>query len=106
MIITGGHFTSGVQLIQSGSPLEIVDTPVFNATSENNWAGVTQSGSPAQVGNYLVFTGTQSLTTDSIATNTLTNDDYTYEFWLRTASGNGGALLTKNVVGGYTVSAI
>lgn len=106
MLITGGSFTSGVLLQKSSPPLTIVSTPVFNATSENNWAGVTRTGSPTQVGNYLVFTGTQSLTTDSIATNTLANDDYTYEFWLRTAPGNGGALLTKNGVGGYTVSAI
>jgi hypothetical protein len=84
----------------------IVSTPVFNATSENNWANLTRSGSPTQTGNYLVFTGTQSLTTDSIATNTLANDDYTYEFWLRTAPDNGGALLTKLATGGYTVSAI
>jgi hypothetical protein len=106
MKITGGHFTSGVRLIQYGSPPEIVDTPVFNATSENNWAGVTRTGSPVQTGNYLEFTGTEYLTTDTIDTTTLTNNDYTYEFWVRTTGNNSGALLTKIGEGGYTVSAV
>jgi hypothetical protein len=110
MLITGGLFTSGVRLQQyvaSAAP-SIVNTPVFNATSTNNWEGVSLINSPTlREGKYLEFTGSpQALTTDYINTSTLTNDDYTYEFWLRTAPGNGGALLTKQGVGGYTVSAI
>jgi hypothetical protein len=88
-------------------PLEPVSGYLFNATSITNWAGVTASGSPAlRESKYLEFTGTQSLTTDGIQISTLTNNDYTYEFWLRTAPGNGGALLTKYGTGGYTVSAV
>ena len=109
MLITGGLFTSGVQLQQyvaSAAP-PIVSTPLFNATSENDWTGVTVINSPTlREGKYLEFTGSQALSTDYIDTGTLINDDYTYEFWLRTAPGNGGALLTKLAVGGYTVSAI
>jgi len=108
MLITGGLFTSGVQLQQyvaSAAP-SIVSTPVFNATSTNNWAGLTRTGSPTQTGNYLVFTGSQSLTTDTIDTTTLTNNDYTYEFWVRTTGSNNGALLIKQGTGGYTVSAV
>ena len=109
MLITGGLFTSGVRL-QKYVPVaaaQIASDWVFNATSETSWAGVSLINSPTlRQGKYLEFTGSQSLTTDYIATNTLTNDDYTYEFWLRTAPGNGGALLIKQGVGGYTVSAI
>lgn len=106
MLITGGSFTSGVLLQKGSPPPPIVSTPVFDATSENNWAGVTRSGNPVQTGNYLVFTGSQSLTTDAIDTTTLSNDDYTYEFWVRTTGSNSGALLTKLGAGGYTVSAM
>jgi hypothetical protein len=106
MLITGGTFTSGVQL-QKGNLLPIVSTPVFNATSENNWAGVTRTGSPAQVGNYLVFTGSQYLTTDSVANSTLSSNDVTYEFWLRTTGTNAGALLSKiSPTIGYYISAV
>lgn len=106
MLITGGMFTSGV-LLQKNIPLPpIVNTPLFNATSANNWAGITQSGSPTQVGNYLEFTGTESLSTAVINTTTLTNNDYTYEFWVRTTGSNSGALLTKIGEGGYLVSAV
>lgn len=108
MLITGGLFTSGVRLQKyvPVAPAQIASDWVFNATSENNWAGLTRSGSPTQTGNYLVFTGTQSLTTDSIDTTTLTNNDYTYEFWVRTTGSNNGALLIKQGAGGYTVSAV
>lgn len=109
MLITGGLFTSGVRLQQyvASAAAQIASDWHFNATSETNWAGVSLINSPTlRQGKYLEFTGSQALSTDYIATNTLTNDDYTYEFWLRTAPGNGGALLTKQGVGGYTVSAI
>jgi hypothetical protein len=90
-------------------PLEIVSGARFNATSLNNWAGVTASGSPGPVlreGKYLEFNGTQGLVTDNIDTNTLTNNDYTYEFWVRTTGTNTGALLTKFGYGGYQISAV
>lgn len=106
MLITGGLFTPGVLLQRNIPPPPIVSTPLFNATSEDNWAGLTRSGSPAQVGNYLEFTGTESLSTAVIDTTRLTNDDYTYEFWVRTTGSNSGVLLTKIGEGGYIVSAI
>ena len=84
----------------------IVGTPRINATSLNNWAGVTPTGSPTlHDGKYLTFTGTQYLTTDHIATNTLSNNDYTYEFWLRVPTGYAGCLMSKVGSGGYYVSA-
>ena len=84
----------------------IVSTPLFDATSENNWTDLQLAGNPAQVGNYLVFTGSECITTTPIDTNTLTNNDYTYEFWVRTTGSNNGVLLIKQGVGGYTVSAV
>jgi hypothetical protein len=85
----------------------IVGTPRINATSLNNWAGVTPTGSPTlHDGKYLTFTGAEYLTTDHIATSTLTNDDYTYEFWLRVPTGYAGCLMSKVGSGGYYVSAI
>ena len=88
-------------------PLPIVDTPRINASYVTSWAGVTATGSPAAVSNYLVFTGTESLTTESIDLSELTNNDYTYEFWLRTTGSNGGLILAKiGGGGGYHVSAI
>ncbi len=104
MLITGGLFTPGV-FLKKGPPL-IVGTPLFNATSENNWAGLTRSGNPAQVGNYLVFTGAESLLSTNIDTSTLSNNDYTYEFWLRTTGTNSGKILSKIGTGGYHVSAV
>ena len=56
-------------------PLPIVDTPRINASYVTSWAGVTATGSPAAVSNYLVFTGTESLTTESIDLSELTNND-------------------------------
>jgi hypothetical protein len=106
MLITGGTFTSGVLLQKISPPPAIVSTPLFNATSVNDWTDLTRIGNPAQVGNYLVFTGSESLFTTNIDTTTLTNDDYTYEFWVRTTGSNSGALLTKIGPGGYTVSAV
>jgi hypothetical protein len=106
MIITGGHFTSGIQLTEYFAP-QIVSTPRLNVSSLTNWAGVTPVNSPTlREGKYLEFTGSQTLTTDTIDTTTLTNDDYTYEFWLRTTGTNSGALMTKLGEGGYTVSAV
>ena len=109
MLITGGLFTSGVLLqkyVASVAP-PIVSTPLFDATSENDWAGLSPSGgAPTQTGNYLVFTGAESLRTDIINTTTLTNDDYTYEFWVRTTGSNSGTLLLKLGDGGYTASAV
>lgn len=108
MLITGGLFTSGVLLqkyVPSATP-SIVSTPYFNATSENDWAGLTRSGSPAQSGNYLVFTGNEYLLSTGIDNNTLINDDYTYEFWIRTTGSNTGKILGKLGTGGYHVSAV
>jgi hypothetical protein len=84
----------------------IVSTPLFDATSENNWTDLQLAGNPTQVGNYLVFTGSEFITTTPIDTTTLTNNDYTYEFWVRTTGSNNGVLLIKQGVGGYTVSAV
>jgi hypothetical protein len=106
MLITGGLFTSGVLLQKGSPPPPVVSTPLFNATSENNWADLTRSGNPAQIGNYLVFTGSQSLSSTYIDTTTLANDDYTYEFWLRTTGANSGKILGKIGTGGYHVSAV
>lgn len=109
MLITGGLFTSGVLLqkhVPSTAIPEIVSTPLFNSTSENNWLDLALVGSPAQVGNYLVFTGSQSLVSTHIDTSTLANNDYTYEFWLRTTSTNSGKILGKLGTGGYHVSAV
>jgi hypothetical protein len=79
---------------------------LFNATGETDWADLTRSGSPAQVGNYLVFTGSQSLVSTHIDISTLTNDDYTYEFWLRTTGTNSGKILGKIGTSGYHASAV
>ena len=89
-------------------PLSIVtDGMRLNATSLNDWAGVTPTGSPSLgEGKYLIFTGSEYLTTDHIATNTLTNNDYTYEFWLRTTGTNSGCLLGKVGSSGYFTSAV
>ena len=89
-------------------PLSIVTAGMrFNATSLTGWAGLTFTGSPALgEGKYLVFTGAEYATTDDIDTNTLTNNDYTYEFWIRTTGTNTGALLTTFSNQGYIISAV
>ena len=85
----------------------IVDGPVFNVSSLTDWAGVSPTGSPAlHEGKYLAFTGAEYLTTNTIDNTTLTNNDTTYEFWLRTTSGHSGCLLAKYDTGGYQVSAV
>jgi hypothetical protein len=93
--------------LASQLPLSIVPGARFNVSSLTNWAGVTPTGSPAFTdGKYLRFTGSEYLTTDGIDTSTLTNNDYTYEFWLRTTGTNTGALLTKFTNQGYIISAV
>lgn len=88
-------------------PVRLVAGWLFNVSSLTDWAGVTPTGSPAlRESKYLEFIGTQYLTTDTIATNSLTNNDVTYEFWLRTTGTNSGCLLSKRGDGGYSVSAI
>ena len=85
----------------------IVDGPVFNVSSLTDWAGVSTTGSPAlHEGKYLEFTGAEYLTTNTIDNTTLTNNDTTYEFWLRITSGHSGCLLAKYDTGGYQVSAV
>ena len=85
----------------------IVDGPVFNVSSLTNWAGVSPTGSPVlHEGKYLAFTGAEYLTTNTIDNTILTNNDTTYEFWLRTTSGHSGCLLAKYDTGGYQVSAV
>ena len=108
MLITGGLFTSGVLLSHVAPPAAfIVSDWYFNATSENDWAGLSPgSGVPTSGGNYLVFTGTESLLSTEIDNSTLTNDDYTYEFWIRTTGSNSGKILGKLGTGGYHVSAV
>jgi hypothetical protein len=87
--------------------LQLVGDYRFNISSLTAWAGVTQVNSPTQVdGKYLQFTGSQSLITNNIEISTLTNNDYTYEFWVRTTGTNAGALLTKLGYSGYVVSAV
>ena len=85
----------------------IVDGPVFNVSSLTDWAGVSPTGSPVlHEGKYLAFTGAEYLTTNTIDNTILTNNDTTYEFWLRTTSGHSGCLLAKYDTGGYQVSAV
>jgi len=87
--------------------LQLVSDHRLNVSSLTNWAGVTPTGSPTlHEGKYLAFTGAEYLITDGIDTSTLTNNDYTYEFWLRTTGTNTGALLTKFSNQGYLISAV
>lgn len=102
MLITGGHITG----MQYTVPETLVDTPRLNISSLTGWSGATFDGTPGDSGIYKVFNGSQSITTDNISISELTNNDYTYEFWIRTTSTNSGALLSKIGTGGYTVSAV
>jgi hypothetical protein len=106
MIITGGHFTSGVRLTQYFPPTQIVGTPLFNISSLTSWADATFSGTHVDHSTYVSFFNNGYLRTSNIDTGTLGTNDYTYEFWVRTTGTNAGALLTKLGNGGYVVSAV
>lgn len=86
--------------------VSIVGTPLLDISSLTNWAGANFYGSPATTGNYKVFTGSNYIETDAIDNNTLSNNDYTYEFWMRTTGTNDGCMLLKKDTGGYTVSSV
>lgn len=84
----------------------IVSGARFDISSLTSWAGASFNGSYSDEGKYISFFNNGYLRTDGIDINTIPNNNYTYEFWVRTTGTDAGALLTKYGTGGYTVSAI
>ena len=78
----------------------------FDISSLTSWAGASFNGSYSDEGKYIHFFNNGCLRTLGIDINTIPNNNYTYEFWVRTTGTDAGALLTKYGTGGYTVSAI
>jgi hypothetical protein len=84
----------------------IVSGARFDISSLTSWAGASFNGTYNDAGKYIQFYNNGYLRTDGIDINTIPNNNYTYEFWVRTTGTDAGALLTKYGTGGYTVSAI
>ena len=89
------------------STLQVVGIPLFNITSQTGWAGATFTGSPVDHATYKTFDGSNYLETTGIDTTSLSNNNYSYETWIRTTVSAGGVILAKlGGTGAYHVSAL